>query len=76
MNTKGRIPQETMDAAADWCDRLDALSVQERAELQIWLNASQENARAFDRVRSTMLDVALLDATEALRSSPHASGAS
>lgn len=66
MTTKGQIPHETMEAAADWCDRLDELSVQECAELHTWLNASRENARAFDMVRSTMLDVALLDSTAQL----------
>lgn len=73
MNTKGRIPQETMEAAADWCDRLEDLSEHERADLQTWLNASQDNARAFGMIRSTMLDVALLDATETLTSSSRAS---
>ena len=59
MNNKDQ--RDTMEVAADWCDRLEQLSDAERQELKLW-RAEPDQARAFDRVRRTMLDVALLEA--------------
>ena len=63
MNDKARR-EEIMEAAADWCDRLDTLTVDERKALNRWLAADPEHARAYARMRHTMQDVALLDAAE------------
>ncbi len=50
-----------MEIAADWFDRQDTLCDAERRELDQWLSASPDHARAYGMVRQTMLDVALLD---------------
>lgn len=69
MNNKDQ--RDTVEAAADWCDRLAHLSDAERQELKLWL-AGPDHARAFDRVRRTILDVALLEAAGDLASVPKA----
>ena len=53
---------EILETAADWCDRLEVLTLAERRELNAWIAANPEHARAYDRLRRTMLDVALLEA--------------
>ncbi len=53
-----------MEAAADWCDR--EVTPAGKAALQSWLAADPDHARAFALMRRTMLDVALLDAAEAV----------
>lgn len=65
MNNKARR-DEIMETAADWCDRLETLSVEERLTLNRWLAADPEHARAYARMRQIMQDVALLDAVEAV----------
>lgn len=65
-DTEETISQEALETAADWCDRLNGLSAFERRQLKAWLGASEENARAFTRMRRAMLDVALLDAAIAV----------
>lgn len=62
--TNSAISKDVMETAADWHDRLETLSRGEREELRVWLAADRAHARAFDRVRCTMLDVALLDTVE------------
>jgi len=52
---------EILETAADWCDRLKELTPGERSELNAWIAADPEHARAYDAIRRTMLDVALLD---------------
>lgn len=61
---KYNLSEEILETAADWCDRLETLSRGEREKLRLWLAADPAHARAFDRMRRTMLDVALLDAAE------------
>ena len=67
MNTKAPR-DEILEAAADWCDRLEALTPAERRELTGWIAADPEHARAYDATRRTVLDVALLDAVAGLPS--------
>ena len=55
------IDRLTMEAAADWFDRLDSLSASERNDLTSWLNASDANKRAFGLIQQTMRDSALLE---------------
>lgn len=59
---------ELLETAADWCDRLEALTPAERRERDAWIAADPEHARVYDAMRRTVLDVALLDAAESLRS--------
>jgi transmembrane sensor len=61
MNTKAPR-DEILETAADWCDRLEALTPSERRELNAWIAADPEHERAYDTIRRTMLDVALLEA--------------
>jgi transmembrane sensor len=67
MNTKAPR-DEILETAADWCDRREALTPGERRERDAWIAADPEHARAYDAMRCTILDVALLDAAEDLRS--------
>ena len=53
---------EILESAADWCDRLETLTPSERRQLNAWIAADPEHARAYDRMRRTMQDVALLEA--------------
>jgi transmembrane sensor len=69
MKNEGRIPEDVMEAAADWCDRADSLSTEERTQLHQWLAASKEHVQAFAIMRRTMLDVALLEAADKAPSS-------
>lgn len=64
MNNKAH---QILEVAADWCDRLETLTPAERRELNAWLAADPEHARAYDRMRRTMTDVALFDVTETLK---------
>jgi len=78
MNTKAPR-DEILEAAADWCDRLEALTPAERRELTGWIAADPEHARAYDATRRTVLDVALLDAVadlpaDEVRKAPFHSG--
>lgn len=57
---------EILETAADWCDRLETLTPGERRQLNAWIAADPEHARAYDRMRRTMLDVALLEAAAEL----------
>ncbi len=67
MNTK--TPRdEILEAAADWCDRREALTPGERRERDAWIAVDPEHASAYDAMRRTVLDVALLDAVENLAS--------
>jgi len=61
---------EILEAAADWCDRLKTLTPVERLELNAWIAADPAHARAYDALRRTMLDVALLDAVADLPPEP------
>lgn len=57
--------RETMlEQAADWADRLDALSPVERAELGAWLNAAPEHRAALSRMVQLLGDPALFDGVE------------
>ena len=56
-----------LEQAADWIDRLDELSEADRQALTAWLQASGANAAAFDRIRRTVLDPALLQAAARVR---------
>jgi transmembrane sensor len=67
MNTKAPR-DEILETAADWCDRRETLTPSERRELNGWIAADPEHARAYDATRRTVLDVALLDAVAGLRS--------
>ncbi|MDR3528134.1 MAG: FecR domain-containing protein [Rhizomicrobium sp.] len=59
---------EILETAADWCDRLESLTPVERRQLNAWIAADLEHARAYDTMRRTMLDVALLEAAADLPS--------
>ncbi len=59
-----------IEEAADWIDRLDDLSNDERGELATWLNASPDHTAAFSALRHTLRDTALLDAIDRLRAEP------
>jgi transmembrane sensor len=57
--------RETMlEQAADWADRLDTLSPDERVELGAWLNAVPEHRAALSRMVQLLGDPALLDVVE------------
>ncbi|APX65787.1 FecR domain-containing protein [Sphingomonas sp. gentR] len=57
--------RETMlEQAADWADRLDTLSPDERAELGAWLNAASEHRAALSRMVQLLGDPALFDVVE------------
>lgn len=64
-----------MDEAADWIDRLDELDAGGRQELATWLNASPANAAAFELMRRTVTDTALLQAAERVRAATSAPAA-
>lgn len=65
----GPAPGEAeLDQAADWIDRLDELTPSDQQALKTWLNASSANTRAFDLMRRTVLDPALVLAAERVRS--------
>jgi transmembrane sensor len=64
-----------MDEAADWIDRLDELDAGGRRELATWLNASSANAAAFELMRRTITDTALLQAAERARAAASAAPA-
>jgi transmembrane sensor len=59
-----------LEAAADWMDRYDTLSPGERAALQAWLAESEQNRRAFAAMESALLDDALREAVERVRTAP------
>lgn len=74
MNNKSHISREIMEIAADWCDRQETLSQGEREDFRAWIAADPLHARAFDRMRRTMLDVALIDMAEEIaleKKQPH-----
>ena len=56
-----------MEIAADWVDELDTLTPERRLALEAWLEASEQNATAFARMRKLMSDTALLEAAETLQ---------
>ncbi|MFC0684998.1 FecR family protein [Novosphingobium clariflavum] len=56
---------DTLELAADWADRFDDLTPDERRELAAWLEESASHARAFARMRRLMGDSALIEACEA-----------
>ena len=55
---------DTLELAADWADRFDDLSADERRELAAWLEESESHARAFAGMRRLMADSALIEACE------------
>ncbi len=59
---------EILETAADWCDRLETLTPGERRQLNAWIATDPEHARAYDTMRHTILDVALLEAAANLPS--------
>lgn len=59
-----------LEEAADWIDRLGELGDAELQDLRAWLRASDANAQAFERMRRTLLDPALLQAAEQVRGAP------
>jgi transmembrane sensor len=61
---------ETLEAAADWVDRLDELSPDERLELTAWLQAAPVHAAAFASLRRNLRDPALLAAAARVASEP------
>lgn len=62
----------TLEAAADWVDRLDKLSISERQELTAWLEASPMHAAAFASLRRNLRDPALLAAIDRVRDNDEA----
>jgi transmembrane sensor len=59
-----------MEEAADWVDRLDELTDDDRLTLAAWLNAAPAHAAAFATLRHALRDTALLDAVERVRDEP------
>jgi transmembrane sensor len=59
-----------MEEAADWIDRLDELSDDDRLVLAAWLNAAPAHAAAFAALRHSLRDTALLDAVDRVRAEP------
>jgi transmembrane sensor len=57
---------QTLEAAADWVDRLDELTPAERLELAGWLKAEPTHAAAFASLRRNLRDPALLAALETI----------
>jgi len=58
-----RMSVPILETAADWMDRQDELTPEERAQFRAWLAASPAHARAYDMMRHAMLDTALLEAS-------------
>lgn len=56
-----------LEVAADWLDRLEALSPQEDQVFRVWLTASDENRRAFETLKSVLDDPALEEAVARIR---------
>lgn len=54
----------TLELAADWADRFDELTADERRELARWLGENPKNAAAFARMRRLLGDPALIDALD------------
>ena len=70
-NDNWRLPSdEDLEVAADWADRLQDLTAEERAELEAWLAGAPGRAAAFALIRDTQRDTALLDAAERVRAAP------
>lgn len=61
---------DVMEAAADWLDRLDDLSPDEQAAFKAWLAASDHNRRALAMMESLLLDDALREAVDNVRTAP------
>lgn len=61
------LTQAQMEQAADWADRLDALSPEERGELGRWLHASPGNRAALARMVRLLGDPALFEVAEQAR---------
>ncbi len=61
-NVEENVGFSALEVAADWLDRQDEMSDDERREFKAWLGASDENAQAYSLLRQTMRDTALLDA--------------
>lgn len=59
-----------LEAAADWMDRFDTLSPSELEALQAWLAESEQNRRAFAAMESALLDDALGEAVDLVRTAP------
>jgi transmembrane sensor len=64
MDAIDEIPLPLLEEAADWMDRQAELTDDERQAFGAWLAASPAHARAYDRMRHTMLDSALLEASQ------------
>lgn len=56
--------ENALEIAADWVDRLDELTVDEKRELEAWLEASPEHAHAFATMHRLIRDSALSDAVK------------
>lgn len=54
--------ESALEIAADWADRLDELTADEKYELAAWLKASPEHADAFATMHRLIHDSALSDA--------------
>ena len=74
-DNRQRPDLETLEAAANWIDRLDELSAAERRELTAWLEASPMHAAAFASLRRNLRDPALLAAIDRVRDSDEAPAA-
>mgnify|MGYP000716352787 CR=1 FL=1 len=53
---------DIMSIAADWLDRIDDLSPEDKRELADWLRASPDHGRAFATMHRLTRDGALFDA--------------
>jgi transmembrane sensor len=69
-NDNTTAADDAMEQAADWIDRLDALSDSGRRDLNAWLAASPAHAAAFAVMRHTMLDTALIEAADRVLAKP------
>jgi transmembrane sensor len=61
------MSDQVIDEAADWADRLDSLSAEERRSLSEWLDQSPEHRAALARMVEALGDPALFAAAEEAR---------
>lgn len=64
---RAALSPAALEAAADWMDRFDTLSPGELEALQAWLAESEQNRRAFAAMESALLDDALGEAVDLVR---------
>lgn len=67
VSCENTVSAPLLEEAADWMDRQAELTDAERGAFRSWLMTSPAHARAYDMMRHAMLDSALLEASEDVR---------